>query len=332
MNQEKYKSCGICRAEAELKSVDFPGYIAGKTYDIYECPNCNSSFVAPLEVDESIYDYIYSQSKELVGYERYHRYAELVKKFNNPSRFLATTEPSYWSVISEIKKDWRDPGSLDVLEIGSGLGYLTYSLNKAGYRCTGIDISDEAVTSAERRYGSYFKTENIFSLTEEEKYDYVIIMDVIEHVVNPVEFIEAATKLLKPEGRLLVTTPNKDSAPVQNSLWQSDAPPVHLWFFSEKSMIMLCEQISCKSEFVNFTKFNNKFFSPSYSSSLEALKETLPRLDNYGVARRESRVESVKSKFLNLKLRYFLSYVRRRLLKKDRSEKSTTMCIIISKY
>jgi len=130
------KKCGLCRGNALLRYEKMKGYIEGSFFDVYECSSCNATFVDPLKSDEKIYDYIYKQVQIVPGYDRYYRYSEVVKKVNDPLSFLCNSESVYWAVRETLLKYSPRKDSISILEIGSGLGYLTYSLNKAGYKTT----------------------------------------------------------------------------------------------------------------------------------------------------------------------------------------------------
>ena len=64
----------------------------------------------------------------------------------------------YRAVRDTIKACGRQ---LRVLEVGSGLGYLTYSLRQAGHEAYGIDLSQEAVAKANKRFGRYYESGNM---------------------------------------------------------------------------------------------------------------------------------------------------------------------------
>jgi hypothetical protein len=83
MDYPSIKICHICGNSAYLKFSNFKGYVEGKSYDIYECNFCQSSFVDPLKSEDWVYDAIYKQSTNMPGYERYERYSKLVKTFKN---------------------------------------------------------------------------------------------------------------------------------------------------------------------------------------------------------------------------------------------------------
>jgi SAM-dependent methyltransferase len=258
-NSTKTLSCPICSASSILIHRSLPGYIAGKSYDVYECQDCNASFANPLNSEKTVYESIYKNVSNIPGYQRYFEYSELVLKSKNPLSMLANSENVYWA-IREVLKDYNaQRDKIRILEIGCGLGYLTYSLNQCGFNCNGLDISEEAIINARSKYGNYYLSGNLFdmahsSLELENSYDVVIMTELIEHVENPVEFVSAAMNLLNKDGILVVSTPNK-SFYSGNRVWQSDVPPVHLWWMGEETIKKIAEIINANVKFVNFSGY-----------------------------------------------------------------------------
>lgn len=322
--------CQFCNGKLEVKYTGMKGYVEEMHYDVLVCQGCGVSSVNPLQAVDEVYEQIYKQAKIIPGYDRYYRYAKLVKMVKNPLLVLSNSESVYWSVSETLKRFFQKSSALSILEIGSGLGYLTYSLNKAGYPTKGIDISKDAIEKAKNRYGNFYEHKNLFKLAEETvRYDCVIMTEVIEHVEEPILFLEAALKLLKPNGKLIVTTPNKNAAPA-NTLWHSDFPPVHLWFFTEESISFMVSKLNRTCSFFDFTEFSKKFYSPMYVGDIEAIQKKFPRLTKNGEVVPDVIVNDIKTKLLGLYGRYLLSYIKRRLMKKIISARSTTMCVIIS--
>jgi SAM-dependent methyltransferase len=324
------KMCPICQNDSRQVYSNMPGYSAGLAYSIFVCTDCDTSFADPMDTHSSVYDGIYNQASILPGYERYVRYAELVKKTHKPLEVLKNSEVSYWSVINTIQSVAHKKTDIKILEVGSGLGYLTYALNKAGYSTHGIDISPSAVEQAKSRYGDYFDTKNLFDIAcETERYDFVVMMDVIEHVSNPTAFIAEAKKVLKPSGKLLVTTPNKSFAP-PNSIWLSDVPPVHLYFLTENALVHIARTLNMQCSFFDFTHYTRIFASIQFDGSLKDLLAGLPRLNSDGTVRAAIAQTSLKTRFLGVRIRHWLSYWRRKIKPKNVSSRSIIMCAILS--
>lgn len=247
--------CIICNKPAKLIIEDLDGYIKGEAFKIYYCSFCNTSFVWPHKVENKIYDYIYSQADITPGYNRYAMYAAKIKKRKEPLKYLAGKEAVYFAVQEILKQNLEKKQR--VLEVGSGLGYLTYALDREGYNIIGLDISKEAVTKAEQQFGNNYVCEDVYqyAIDNEGKFDFVILTEVIEHVQDPVGFSDILIKLLKADGKLIISTPNKSAYP-QNEYWNTELPPVHLTWFSEESFKIFSQQKGLSVSFFDFTDFN----------------------------------------------------------------------------
>jgi SAM-dependent methyltransferase len=255
-NFNKKMTCHICDSTSITSKLSIEGYQKGDFFDILYCDNCNTSFVKTDDVSPKIYDTIYNKGFEIPGYDRYHKYSAEVLKHSNPLNYLADEEDVYWGV-REVLLSLNSNSKPQILEVGCGLGYLTYSLNKVGYQASGLDISSKAIDIATKTYGPFYKCENIFDVYDlyAGRYDVIILTEVIEHLESPIEFISALSKMLSPTGKLIITTPNKSSYPA-NVYWDTELPPVHLYWFSEKSMNIICEKVKMNCIFVDFTKYN----------------------------------------------------------------------------
>lgn len=216
----------------------------------------------PRSVDaQQVYDLIYKKGDVIPGYDRYWRYAADVKTIDAPLNYLSSKEDTYWGVREVLSGiGAADRFDIKILEIGSGLGYLTYSLRKAGYSACGLDISETAVELAKSNYGDFFVAGDLFKFAEQNvgAYDVVIFTEVIEHVDSPVKFVEAALRLLKSGGKAIVTTPNKSLYPA-DFIWESDLPPIHCWWFSESSMSYIAGKLGAKMDLVDFSRFYRAF-------------------------------------------------------------------------
>lgn len=244
--------CPFCGGETALAASAYPGYRAPTRYDILECHACALSWAIPLRADNELYDAIYVAGPAIPGYERYERYARKVERARDPLAFLASREPNYWAVRRFVST--LLPGAR-VLDVGTGLGYLAYALARDGFRATGLDVSDEAADRARRRFGDHYAVGNLFDWARERpaEYDAVVMLELIEHVERPREWIEAGLRLLRPGGSLILSTPDRAFYPA-GTVWETEAPPVHLWWFSRHAIEVLCEGLGAKLAFADFTE------------------------------------------------------------------------------
>lgn len=96
-----------------------------------------------------------------------------------------------------------------VLDYGCGEGYGTYCLAAAGYKVIGTDINNTAVKGASEKYqlpNLKFCRLNEFG---REKFDFIVCLQVIEHVDKPEELIACLSQMLNNQGLLLISTPNR---------------------------------------------------------------------------------------------------------------------------
>lgn len=257
------ENCPLCNGHVELKYSNLSGYQEPQKFNIYHCPYCNTSYSFPKVNADFIYDLIYRNGAIAPGYHRYWELSEDIKRVKDPLEYLTKKEMTYWAaskVIHEYSSTHKDP---KILEVGSGLGYLTYAIKTAGFNISGLEISKTAVKIAAEKYGDFYICEDLFEYSKknEKTYDIVLLTEVIEHVEDITSFISALSNLIKPAGQLIITTPNKSFYP-QNTIWVSDLPPVHLWWLSEKSVKFIAGKLNLKVSFVDFTDFYRNNYTP----------------------------------------------------------------------
>jgi SAM-dependent methyltransferase len=266
-----YEQCPLCNARAVEVAMDFPGYRKPQTFSIFSCSGCHASYCRPLSTDESVYELIYRNVREVSGYKRYAKYSKLVGyPFVRPLAYLAESDPVYWAVREALAKIAKS-ATARILEIGSGLGYTTYALSRAGYQATGFDVSREAVRAATLRFGNLYQSGDFDGFVNEARgtYDVVVMTELIEHIPDVVEFLAKTLTLLRPGGSLVLTTPNR-SAYGDDVVWDTAPPPVHLWWFSEESIRRLGERIAAKVELLDFSGFNAQLFNPETAQLLSS--------------------------------------------------------------
>lgn len=109
---------------------------------------------------------------------------------------------------------YRTPSSQQkprVLDLGCGNGSLSNLIAKQGYEVVGVEDSESGVKFARLSFPEcHFIQASIYELPcaeLENSFDFVISSEVIEHLIYPRELVRAAKKCLKPNGRLMLTTP-----------------------------------------------------------------------------------------------------------------------------
>ena len=106
---------------------------------------------------------------------------------------------------------------LDVLDAACGVGYGSAIIARSGARSvTGVDIDPDAVGYAEKHFGgaaTKYRTLSVEDLAKlGESFDLVVSFETIEHLKDPVGFIRTVRSVLRPGGRFVCSTPNRDFA------------------------------------------------------------------------------------------------------------------------
>ena len=99
-----------------------------------------------------------------------------------------------------------------VLDVACGAGLVAIPLAEAGYRVKGIDLADGAIRSAQQRApeNAAFAVADAYATGEpDERYDAVLLLDMLEHVERPGDVLEEAARVLRPGGIVVFHTFNR---------------------------------------------------------------------------------------------------------------------------
>lgn len=100
-----------------------------------------------------------------------------------------------------------------VLDIASGEGYGSSLLANYADQVTGVDISNEAIIHAQKMYKKRnlnFAVGSVLEIPcESESFDVVVSFETIEHIVDHQKMLSEIKRVLKPDGVLIISTPEK---------------------------------------------------------------------------------------------------------------------------
>ncbi|KLD71272.1 bifunctional 2-polyprenyl-6-hydroxyphenol methylase/3-demethylubiquinol 3-O-methyltransferase UbiG [Xanthomonas pisi] len=106
-----------------------------------------------------------------------------------------------------------------VLDVGCGGGLLSESMARLGAQVTAIDLAPELVKvarlhSLESGVQVDYRVQSVEDLAAEQpgSFDAVTCMEMLEHVPDPTAIIRACASLLKPGGKLFLSTLNRTPA------------------------------------------------------------------------------------------------------------------------
>lgn len=131
------------------------------------------------------------------------------------------SSPSDWPIklfeVSPLKQEkWKNIKALlpaiegrECLDIGADNGVLSLLLRELGGRWSSCDLSAQTVDSIrdlvrERVY----RIDGESTPFENQQFDLIVIIDLLEHIETDREFVNEAYRILKPGGEILINVPN----------------------------------------------------------------------------------------------------------------------------
>lgn len=150
-----------------------------------------------------------------------------------------------------------------VLDAACGTGYGSSIIASHAAKVYGIDISQEAIDYAREHYG---KCDNLEYMTgsvanlpfSDNMFDAVISFETVEHVDanTQIQFLKEIRRVLKPDGILIMSTPNKEIYTVQAG---NQTTEWHVKEFYEKEF-----ELFLKKEFSSIKYFQQYISQASY--------------------------------------------------------------------
>jgi 2-polyprenyl-3-methyl-5-hydroxy-6-metoxy-1,4-benzoquinol methylase len=99
-----------------------------------------------------------------------------------------------------------------VLDAACGTGYGSALLGEQAASVTGVDISAEAVGYAQQRYGAghvqFVQSPIECTSLADRSFSLIVSFETIEHTLSPKAALREFARLLQPDGKLILSTPN----------------------------------------------------------------------------------------------------------------------------
>jgi trans-aconitate methyltransferase len=128
--------------------------------------------------------------------ENVHSHAEDLERFE---------ESDFWSKV-KVKLILKLVEGKKVLDVGCGSGLLSKTLLNKGYNVTVIDNDTKAIEIANKKGINGFVSD-INTWQTQEKFDCIILGDVLEHIEDDKSAMKKVHKMLEPNGCIVVNVP-----------------------------------------------------------------------------------------------------------------------------
>jgi 2-polyprenyl-3-methyl-5-hydroxy-6-metoxy-1,4-benzoquinol methylase len=143
-----------------------------------------------------------------------------------------------------------------VLDIGCGIGAYTRALSQDGYECVGIEDNQTYVDDC-RKSGLRVQCMNAHRLEfPTESFDTVIMVEVLEHLSNPILALQEAFRVAKQN--VMLSVPNIDVIPIMSKYqvvpWHL-LEATHINFFTPKILELTLKKFTVNTEVFTYGHF-----------------------------------------------------------------------------
>ena len=236
-----------------ISTQDFAFASSEDTYHYTLCVKCDLYFLQnrPIAAELSkIYPQNYS------GWSKRSRFMHYMRKRNFKSKFLIS-EPTPNSVV---------------LDYGCGNGEFISSINNLTKESVGFDFTLDQIPAELQQDKKLEFAKDHSVLQTRAQFDRIFLLQVIEHLPDPVETIIFLKSLLATDGRIVIETPSRtgwDSKIKPNKFWGGWHAPRHFHIWGEESLTKLSDAVDMK--------MISKTYLPSPYQWAETLKPLAPK-------------------------------------------------------
>ena len=237
------EKCPLCSASIEMQTVVTP-HVYGDESGLrvfYQCGACDVRYQYPgLTQDEEAHFYAAEFESFMTGR------AGVKGGWHKADDHIIANEKTRLRRMQFINPYLSEKCS--ILEVGCSSGFMLLPLSESGHQCTGIEpsgvFSDYVKGRGLNVHGSINQLQDV---EPDARFDLILHFFVLEHITNPLTFLESQLALLKPGGKIVFEIPNASDPlysvydiPAFERFYWSVAHP---WYFSEMSMHYLLKKL-----------------------------------------------------------------------------------------
>lgn len=211
--------------EVILKDVYDTRFGVDQLYQIQKCNHCGLEQTSPLPNQVEM-NKLYEQFYNFSG-ERNTRYTQLREKFINSFLYRI------WLTIDGDISFQCMNGSGKLLDVGCNEGRGLEFYQNHGFFAEGLELNSKAAEVA-RSKGFVVHGSTLEGFNSENKYDVVVLSNVLEHSLNSGEMLQHIFRILNANGQVWISCPNSQSwlRSVFGRYWINWHVPFHVVHFS----------------------------------------------------------------------------------------------------
>lgn len=224
--------CAVCGQDS--KTIPF-GVRSG--FALLKCRTCGLVFLE--QTPENIGAEFYSSVHEKASPDRETRdgieYWSFPNFFKKHRSVFEHFFDERWRVIQRV-----NPHVDKLLDVGCGYGFFLAHMKNRISQADGLELDDQVAAFAREQYGLRVDTCTIEAFDSAQRYDCIVMCDVLEHLLEPANVLKRCHALLQPGGVLFVQVPNLVG--LKLPLGHTWGLPHHLWQFGSGNLRTLVEK------------------------------------------------------------------------------------------
>lgn len=243
--------CPICSAAMKfhLKGRDWLYKTTDAEFDVYKCRGCGLEQILPQpsfgEI-KSFYPqtyYSYDTDSEKKGLLTALREKIIEVSYQKDAKKDILYYLSFLVKGLFYGLPLKPMGGNNFLDIGCGDGYNLKVMSRYGWNTYGFEIGEKG-----RKDNIYYDTDISQVDFGQAKFDFIRIWHVLEHVRDPLAFMEKVSSLVSDNGIICIGIPNAGSlyAKLFGRYWYNRDIPRHLVNYNPRNAARLCEKFGLK--------------------------------------------------------------------------------------
>lgn len=231
MTTAKHPACIICGGPLStlIDGVYDNRLGIDKLYSIVACATCGIEQTIPVISREELQK-LYEKHYNFSG-ESNTTYTRL------RAHFFASFIYKIWVLLDGDLSFHAKRGKGRLLDVGcnEGRGLILYRGN--GFTVEGLE-PNRAAAAVARASGFTVYTELLEEFRPDEPYDVVVLSNVLEHSLDPLDMLAHVSRMLKPGGSVWISCPNNNSwlRKLFGKYWINWHVPFHIFHFSKSSL------------------------------------------------------------------------------------------------
>ncbi len=147
-------------------------------------------------------------------------------------------EQNFLPKLELLAKHGFNGNGKSLLDIGCGTGAFMIAALEAGFSTHGIEPGWHSSRYGRKHHSLRITNSTLENFRLDKHFDTVTSLHVIEHVADPVKFLSQLTQLVKPDGIIIIATPNLgcEYARDLGVKWEAVGPADHLLLFDSDTL------------------------------------------------------------------------------------------------